>query len=711
MPRLTLRTLLAYLDDTLDARQARALGQKVAESESARELIDRIKRVTRRRGLHTPVPGGPDDVVSDPNTVAEYLSNTLDSEQVAELEETCLKSDVHLAEVAACHQILTLLLTEPVRVPPTANQRMYKLVEAPASIPDRKPGKAVPVGGMPIRTADKTEADDTDAALLLGMRRYSESGTGRWGLLGAVAALSLLLAVAALMALRHRPPEPPPTHRDPVSYAAVTPPAISPAAPTKLPTANTAEVAPEPRPVNPETPPGAVDQKAGPEKLLVAEVPAPRPDREKVGRVESPNVLVVARPPDGAAWLRLSPDSDPTVTTGDTVVCLPGYKADVRLDSGVGVHLWGNVPELLPDRLLDARVRFHVPPKKAEGGEEFDADLTLLAGRVYLSTRKPGGARVRVRAASEVWDLTLPNDQTDVLVELVTAFVPGTPYAREGGEGPRVDVRAVVVKGTAGLKAPQRPKEFPQLAMHTLLAWDNKGGRLSGPDPVTADAMPRISKFFLVESAQGKAVQAALTDLATRLKERDGIKLLLAERLTEEPDPAGGRAVPVRIACYAMAAILAEDPTGNGLKLLIDRLNEQTRPFARQAATTALAYWLAQAPGNTALLHGQLVTEARVSEEDADLILRMLRGYLPAGKPNPEDMDRLVGYLAHPSVAVRELTLWNLLTFVDPEAIGAGLYTDVGETGERYDKFVRAWRNRAEEIKKRGEVAPKPKPK
>ena len=171
MPRLTLRTLLAYLDDTLDARQARALGQKVAESESARELVDRTKRVTRRRGLHTPVPGGPDDLVSDPNTVAEYLSNTLDSEQVAELEETCLKSDVHLAEVAACHQILTLLLTEPVRVPPTANQRMYKLVKGRESIPYRKASvKPAIVSIDPENVESDSAEDDT---LLMGLPAYA----------------------------------------------------------------------------------------------------------------------------------------------------------------------------------------------------------------------------------------------------------------------------------------------------------------------------------------------------------------------------------------------------------------------------------------------------------------------------------------------------------------------------------------------------------
>ena len=63
-----------------------------------------------------------DAVRADPNVVAEYLSDNLESEQVTRLEETCLKSDVHLAEVAAVHQILTVVMTEPVRVPPRASR-------------------------------------------------------------------------------------------------------------------------------------------------------------------------------------------------------------------------------------------------------------------------------------------------------------------------------------------------------------------------------------------------------------------------------------------------------------------------------------------------------------------------------------------------------------------------------------------------------------
>ena len=124
--RLTLRTLLAYLDDTLDPSEIKQIGQKVAESDAAQELIARIKQVTRRRRLTTPPNTGPGGF--DPNTIAEYLDNALPNDQVAELEKTCLESDVHLAEIAACHQILTLILGEPILVPPTAKQRMYGLV-------------------------------------------------------------------------------------------------------------------------------------------------------------------------------------------------------------------------------------------------------------------------------------------------------------------------------------------------------------------------------------------------------------------------------------------------------------------------------------------------------------------------------------------------------------------------------------------------------
>jgi hypothetical protein len=726
MPRLTLRTLLAYIDDTLEPDQARALGRKVAASDEAKQLIERIKRVTRRRGLRTPVPDGSADDVADPNTVAAYLSDNLDSDQLKQIETTCLESDVHLAEVAACHQILTLVLTEPVRVPPTANQRMYGLVPAPESDPMRKPGKAIPVGGISPPGLDAAEADDTDAALLLGMRRYAatDSWVGRLKLVAVVGGISLFLILAIFMALPHSDGDSPETARSanyaqvptPTSPTADTPPTLPvAAAPSTASTAVPVPVAVTPKTdteTKPETKteskevsppkgdplPGLGDKKVSP----------PSPGRGLVGKMERAKVIVLTRAPEPKSrWLRVDPD-EPNVNASDMVMALPGYKAEVKLSTGIVARLWGNLPEQVSSpktRVMQSRVRFHTPPAG------FEADITLEQGRIYLTSNKPGPTKVRVRITSEVWDLELPNDKVEILLQAHTAFVPGTPYpfGGVGGEPPRTEALLVVVRGTASIEVPNRYKKFPTVPTGTEISWDSKTNNLVPPlmvnkQEVAPDPDP------LMTGEIGIPIQRVLSDLADNLKDRAGIRPLLESRMDYEKVERFD--LPRRIATYCYGAIL-DGMDGDEARIMVgnlyDMMVDSERMIVRQAAITATSAWLPRAPQNTALLVSVLTTNKLLPPDDANLIARLLRGYSAATfGPSAGDVTKLsdlLTFLNSDLIVVREAALGNLITYYDLPAVTAGAVkgypplANVGTKFSGYEQFLKDWVARTEEIK------------
>ena len=197
--RLTLRTLLAYMDDILDPVDQDDLARQVAESETASELIHRTRDATRRLRLGAPPVIG-EGMELDPNCVAEYLDNTMSAEDMTEFQQVCLDSDVHLAEVASCHHILTMVLGEPAEIDPAMREQMYQI-----------PGKVdewhkLRLDG-PHRAADAVEAAPTMAQHESGedepitevpdYLKASESST--FGRLALAFAAALLLGFGAFM--------------------------------------------------------------------------------------------------------------------------------------------------------------------------------------------------------------------------------------------------------------------------------------------------------------------------------------------------------------------------------------------------------------------------------------------------------------------------------------------------------------------------------
>jgi len=648
--RLTLRTLLAYLDDTLEPAQARLIGQKVMESEVARDLIERIKQVTRRRRLAAPPASGPGSKL-DPNTVADYLDNVLPEGQVAEVEETFLNSDVHLAEVAACHQILTLFLGQPAQVPPTAYQRMVGLVKGRESIIRRR----APRRHEPERAGGAAAVPgEADEALLLGMSSYLRRHVWARRLAPVAAVLGLvallLLAIwqivprggASLAQNANRPTGAAAEVLPPAPETRGAPPDSRPAPPPD-PTPKD-KTPPDPMPKD-RTPPDPTPPK--PQDIHKLPDNQPSKQRRDLGKfvasdVPAPSILL-QRQPGKEQWLRVKPDA--AIAANDPLVSLPGYRSEIHLDTAVSVTLWGNLPDFTALPALESSAVLHVPP------DGFDLDITLKQGLVVVANRKPAAkARARVRFLEERWDLIL-DEGSAVALNLFGTYTGSIPFKSEGPpEAPLAIFELFALKGDTSVKIDYEEFILRELSWYR---WDNTGPRSRNPQALQAETVRWYTERDkpLPDTAQLRPVVAALKDLSKRFGDKPAA-IALAEARKEAKGPT------LALSIFCLAAV---DDLQGMMSSLIDE-----RPEVRWFAGQALRHWIAVHPDNDMKLYKAL--QRKYNQPQAEAIMKMLHGFTRDDWNKAETYEWLIDKLESKELALRELAYVQLLSVRIPEA-------------------------------------------
>jgi hypothetical protein len=594
--RLTLRTLLAWLDDTLHPTQVREIGNQVASSPLAQELSERIHRVTRQRRLSVPSGSGADGI--DPNIVASYVDNDLDPEAVSEYEKKCLTSDVNLAEVASVHQILSLL-GQKVQVPAAARSRMYQLVKGRETRPPKPRRAKGPEAPEPV-TKPIPPWVVPDEPKRHWIERF-----------GPVVACLLLIALSSWSAWR--------SLTGGSTSSPITPRSLDEVAKDRSPAAPIRQAESEPAGTVPGAAPGAgaagaagATEEAGRDmepvesagsKTAKASEPAPLP-------VVPPGSAGITEPPDGILvrynsdrqWERLTKATP--VARSDRLVCLAAFRATIALGKTKIVMVDGTEVRIL-----------------SQAADQVPA-LELLQGRLLV--QQPSSSAFKVTFSGRTVTIEAREDSRIALERLVrrgigqpiTSAAPLLIACAQGELSASVDKKQESLTSSAMVTV-DAAGAMKQGTEETLPAW------MTAPEPSPAEL--QIREQFLRVFHPGRPV---LADVVTANDDtRPEIKQL------------------------SVAAL----GTLGALSDLISVLSRKDDPLARRSAVAAIRAYMGLGRDAVARVHEQLSRE--FDEETAAVVEKVLVGYSAADASSPETYARLVELLSpdHDSPGVREL--------------------------------------------------------
>lgn len=698
--RLTVRTLLAWLDHVLPADEHDELDAKVAGSAAAHQLVDRIRRVVRQPTISPPRLDGR-GLAADPNSVAEYLDNCLEHDRLEAFERICIESDAHLAEVAACHEILATLARDPAATAPLDAAGRRRLLgamrqhSAAVSTDDEHHEQAMDARQTPATP----EAAPTQPHGGASPRRRSSRTA--WG--AAAAAVALLVALGFLLTEvigRSRgvqrdalaPPEVAGDHPPIAAAPAHEPPGaavedgqaeqtVEPG-PTVVesPPATVALVPAEPAPPKPEpTEPEAAAPK--PEPAAVAAVPpasvGPQPS------VPQGDALAIAAAPvtATAAATPSVPPAPPQKSAAPsggeaTLGFVTGEGLLIHRDKEQGHAAWA---ALVPGAALGPREELIAPFGFQPDLNVRGVTIRLLPGtRATITADADGTPRVEVVFGRAVVRSARPDARVGVtaggLTGMITAGLAGpaaisvdldrVPGTDPTTEAARVRASVIAVNGgivwkQGGVAADGSPRLLDGIAAEgmldarTSIAWESVApdlGRI-----VQLDALPAwVVTAPQVDKLQRNAAEA----LEARIRDTGSLEQSLREL-------ADDRRVENRVLAASTLALLGDFDAA--VELLCaeaaGRRLEQRQWATLEAATVPLAL----ARGAKAAARLRTAFENRGPHGKAEELFAMARGFsdteLAAGAA-----EALVAALEDPDLVVRRYAIKCLCDAVQPSA-------------------------------------------
>ena len=687
--RLTLRTLLAWLDHVLPTGEQDELAAKVAASGPAQQLVARIRQVVERPTIPAPRADGR-GLGADPNSVAEYLDNCLVPERLESFERICIESDMHLAEVAACHEMLATLAHTPGVATPLDSAGRQRLLEAMGhhsttvfadlerreavsnaravrSAIEAAPGPAaVPARRRASRAAWAAALAAVALLLALGVFLIEALGRsrGRRGDAGAVADIAVAVDVpraapaieqlpsAAPAEPATEPPAPPVEPAPPEASAPATEP-VSAAAPRPEaplpPVAAAVPAAVEPPPSLPRVPQGDALAIAAPpaaaETPLEPGFPSPAvdpgpPDRAALGVVESTGLVMRRTVVQGqTVWTAL--ERGAVLGPREDLIASFGCRPEVTV-GGITIRL---LPATRAIVTADA------------GGEP---RLEVVFGRALVRAGR-SDARVGVVAGGLEGTIIAGLDgQAAVAVDLDRA--PGSDPAVEAAR-----VRASVVAVNGGLVWRQSGRaadgELRPLAglaaegvldARTAIAWESIAagvGTVARLDPLPA----WIAAPLPVDKLERNAAEA----LAARLFETgsldDALRALVADRRVEN-----------RVLAASTLALTGDFDAAVDLLCTeaVGRRLEQKQWSKLEADVVPLAL----ARGANAAAKLRTAFETRGPHGKADTLFAMARGFSDSELAAGAAAD-LVAALEDGDLVVRRYAFKCLCDVVRPAAV------------------------------------------